>query len=127
MHDEYVETSSKFLKTFRGRYKKSKDKISNLYNCEVPEEDKIIIQDLQVLIDCQKILNRINKLEAEAKAVFGNEWKGSKTDLDKIKELSEWVLTIKKLIKTGKITERTLNIIENEPDTAKIQWYNSES
>ncbi len=120
LHDDYVETSSKFLKTFRGRYKKSKDKISHLYNCEVPEEDKIIIQDLQVLIDCQKILNRINKLEAEAKAVFGNEWKGSKTDLDKIKELSEWVLTIKKLIKTGKITERTLNIIENEPDTAKI-------
>ena len=30
------------------------------------------------------------------------------------------MLTIKKLIKTGKITERTLNIIENKPDTAKI-------
>ncbi len=32
LHDEYIETSSKFLKTFRGRYKKSKDKIAQLYN-----------------------------------------------------------------------------------------------
>ena len=40
--------------------------------------------------------------------------------MDKIKELAEWVLTLKKLLKTGKITKRTFNIIENEPDTAKI-------
>ncbi len=59
-------------------------------------------------------------LNAEAKAVFGKDWKGRKTDLDTIKELAEWVLTIKKLLKTGKITERTFNIIENEPDSAKI-------
>ena len=39
---------------------------------------------------------------------------------DTIKELAEWVLTIKKLLKTGKITERTFNIIENGPDSAKI-------
>ena len=32
LHSEYIETSSKFLKTFRGRYKKSKDKIAQLYN-----------------------------------------------------------------------------------------------
>ncbi|MGB7968810.1 MAG: DUF3320 domain-containing protein [Methanobacterium sp.] len=120
LHDEYVENSSKFLKSFRGRYKKTKDKISNLYNAGVPEEDKIIIEDLESLIDCQIILNRINELESEAKAVFGKEWKGRKTDLDTIKELAEWVLTIKKLLKTGKITERTFNIIENGPDSAKI-------
>ena len=120
LHDEYVENSSKFLKSFRGRYKKSKDKISNLYNVEVPEEDKIIIQDLESLMDCQIILNRINELESEAKAVFGKDWKGRKTDLDTIKELAEWVLTVKKLLKTGKITERTFNIIENGPDSAKI-------
>ena len=46
--------------------------------------------------------------------------KGEEPNLDTIKELAEWMLTIKKLIKTGKITERTLKIIENEPDTAKI-------
>ncbi len=120
LHDEYVENSSKFLKSFRGRYKKTKDKISNLYNAGFPEEDKIIIEDLESLIDCQIILNRINELESEAKAVFGKEWKGRKTDLDTIKELAEWVLTIKKLLKTGKITERTFNIIENGPDSAKI-------
>ena len=115
-----MENSSKFLKSFRGRYKKTKDKISNLYNAGVPEEDKIIIEDLESLIDCQIILNRINELESEAKAVFGKEWKGRKTNLDTIKELAEWVLTIKKLLKTGKITERTFNIIENGPDSAKI-------
>ena len=46
--------------------------------------------------------------------------KAGKQILDKIKELAEWMLTLKKLLKTGKITERTFNIIENEPDTAKI-------
>ena len=120
LHDEYVENSSKFLKSFRGRYKKSKDKIANLYNAEVPEDDKIIIQDLESLMDCQIILNKLNELESEAKAVFGKDWKGRKTDLDTIKKLAEWVLTIKKLLKTGKITERTFNIIENGPDYAKI-------
>ena len=120
LHDEYVENSSKFLKSFRGRYKKSKDKIANLYNTEVPEDDKIIIQDLESLMDCQIILNKLNELESEAKSVFGKDWKGRKTDLDAIKKLAEWVLTIKKLLKTGKITERTFNIIENGPDYAKI-------
>ena len=120
LHSEYIETSSKFLKTFRGRYKKSKDKIAQLYNNDIPEEDDVIIKDLEALIDCQGILNKIDELDSEARAVFGKEWKGRRTDLDTIKELAEWMLTIKKLIKTGKITERTLTIIENEPDTAKI-------
>ena len=120
LHDEYIETSSKFLKTFRGRYKKSKDKIAQLYKNDIPDEDAVIIRDLEELIDCQEILNKIDELDSEARAVFGKEWKGRRTDLDKIKELAEWMLTIKKLIKTGKITERTLNIIENKPDTAKI-------
>lgn len=120
LHDEYLETSSKFLKTFRGRYKKSKDKIAGLYKKEVPEEDKTIINDLEALKDCQEILKKIDDLDSEAKAVFGKEWNGKKTDLDKIKELAEWMLTLKKMVKTGKITERTFNIIENEPDAAKI-------
>ena len=120
LHDEYVETSSKFLKTFRGRYKKSKDKIAQLYKNDILSDDAVIIKDLGELIDCQEILNKIDELDSEARAVFGKEWKGRRTDLDTIKELAEWMLTIKKLIKTGKITERTLNIIENKPDTAKI-------
>ncbi len=120
LHDEYVENSSKFLKTFRGKYKKSKDNIAKLYNGIVPEDDGVIINDLESLIECQKILNTIDELDSKARAVFGKGWKGRKTELDGIKELAEWVLTIKKLLKTGKITERTLNIIENKPDTAKI-------
>ena len=120
LHDEYVETSSKFLKTFRGRYKKTKDKIAALYIKEVPDEDETIINDLEALKDCQEILKKINDLDSEAMAVFGKEWKGIKTDLEKIKELAEWMLTLKKMVKTGKITERTFNIIENQPDTAKI-------
>ncbi len=118
--DEYMETSTKFLKTFRGRYKKSKDKIAQLYNDTVPEEDHVIISDLESLKECQQILNKIDELDAEAREVFGKEWKGYKTDLEKIKELAEWVLTLKKLLKTGKITERTFDIITNEPDSAKI-------
>lgn len=120
LHDEYLETSSKFLKTFRGRYKKSRDKIASLYKKNVPEEDEVIINDLEALKDCQEILKKIDDLNSEAKAVFGKEWKGRKTDLDKIKGLAEWMLTLKKLVKTGKITERTFSIIENDPDTAKI-------
>ena len=118
--NEYLETSSKFLKTFRGKYKKTKDKIARLYIEKAPEEDEIIIKDLETLKNCQEILKKLDELDAEARKVFGNEWKGRKTDLDKIKELAEWMLTLKKLLKTGKITNRTFNIIENEPDTAKI-------
>ena len=118
--NEYLETSSKFLKTFRGKYKKTKDKIARLYIEKAPEEDEIIIKDLETLKNCQEILKKLDELDAEARKVFGTEWKGRKTDLDKIKELAEWMLTLKKLLKTGKITKRTFNIIENEPDTAKI-------
>ena len=78
--DEYMETSTKFLKTFRGRYKKSKDKIAQLYNDTVPEEDQVIISDLESLKECQQILNKIDELDAEAREVFGKEWKGHKTD-----------------------------------------------
>ncbi len=118
--EEYQETSTKFLKSFRGKYKKSKDKIGGLYNGEVPLEDKIIIGDLKRLLECQELLKKIDELDSEARNVFGKEWKGRNTDLKKIKELSEWVLTLKKLLKTGKITGRTFEIIDQKPDTAKI-------
>lgn len=118
--DEYMETSTKFLKTFRGKYKKSKDKIAKLYIDTIPEEDNIIIQDLELLKECQYLLNKINEIDVKARQVFGNQWKGYKTDLEKIKELAEWILTLKKLLKTGKITERTFDIIISKPDSAKI-------
>ncbi len=118
--EDYQETSSKFLKTFRGKYKKSKDKIAKLYRAGVPEDDEVVIQDLETLKSCQELQKKLEKLNSEAKAVFGNEWKGKDTDLDKIKDVAEWVLTVKKLLKTGKITERTYDIIVNQPDTAKI-------
>jgi superfamily I DNA and/or RNA helicase len=118
--DEYLETSTKFLKTFRGKYKKSKDNIARLYKNTVPQNDETIIKDLETLRGCQDNLKKIETLDTEAREVFGKDWKGINTDLEKIKELAEWVLTIKKMLKTGKITERTFNIIENNPDTAKI-------
>lgn len=118
--DDYQETSSKFLKSFRGKYKKSKDKIAKLYRNEVPEDDEVVIQDLKTLKSCQELQKRLEKLNSEAKAVFGDEWKGTETDLKKIKDLAEWVLTVKKLLKTGKITERTFDIIVDGPDTATI-------
>ena len=80
LHSEYIETSSKFLKTFRGRYKKSKDKIAQLYMNDIPEEDYVIIKDLESLIDCQEILYKIDELDSEARAVFGKEWKGRRTE-----------------------------------------------
>jgi superfamily I DNA and/or RNA helicase/very-short-patch-repair endonuclease len=118
--NDYQETSTKFLKTFRGKYKKSRDKVAKLYRVEVPEDDEIIIQDLETLKSCQELQTKLEELNSEAREVFGDDWKGRNTDLERIKKLAEWVLTIKKLLKTGKITERTFDIIVNEPDTAKI-------
>ena len=76
LHNEYAETSSKFLKTFRGRYKKSKDKIAQLYKNDIPVEDAVIIKDLGELIDCQEILNKIEELDSEARAVFRKRMEG---------------------------------------------------
>jgi len=118
--DDYQETSSKFLKSFRGKYKKSKDKIAKLYRHDVPEDDEVVIQDLKTLKSCQELQKRLEKLNSEAKTVFGEDWKGTETDLNKIKDLAEWVLTVRKLLKTGKITERTFDIIVDGPDTATI-------
>lgn len=118
--DEYLETSSKFLKSLRGRYKKTKDKISRLYKGEVPLDDEEIIADLESLKACQELFKRLEEHDSQARKVFGTLWKGRDTDIEKIKELAEWVLTLKKMVKTGKITERTFNIIENKPDSAKI-------
>lgn len=118
--DDYQETSSKFLKSFRGKYKKSKDKIAKLYRGEVPEDDDVVIEDLKTLKSCQELQKKLEDLNSEAKAVFGDDWKGTETDLKKIKDLAEWVLTVKKLLKTGKITERTFDIIVDGPDTATI-------
>ena len=68
--NEYLETSSKFLKTFRGKYKKTKDKIARLYIEKAPEEDEIIIKDLETLKNCQEILKKIDELDAEAREGF---------------------------------------------------------
>lgn len=111
MLDEFEESSSKFLKFLRGSYKKAKKSISDLYKFEAPENDNLIIQDMEVLIKCQSLRNSISAAEGVGKSLFGSFWKAEYSDPEELKELSKWLVTFRRLLSSGKINKKCLDIL----------------
>lgn len=110
--NEFKDSSSKFLKSFRGGYKKAKNDILSYYTSKSPDQDELIIQDLEKLIKIQNIRSEIRNLTTQGKELFGIYWNEERSDSKELKEIADWILSFKELLNNEKITNKSLDILD---------------
>lgn len=110
---EFQEQKKKILKFLSGDFKKVKKKISRIYVGIPPEDDETILKDLKELERCQKLQKDIRTHDEKARSLFGSHWKAEKSQVENLKNISEWILKFRKAIKEGRISEKTLIILDS--------------
>lgn len=111
--NEFQGQKKKILKFLSGDFKKVKKKIGRIYIDEAPEDDKEILEDLKKLRRCQKLQEDIRRQDEKARSLFGSHWKAEKSQVENLKNISEWILKFRNALKEGRITEKTLIILDS--------------
>ncbi|MBI5460140.1 MAG: DUF3320 domain-containing protein [Methanobacterium sp.] len=109
----FQEQKPKLLKFLSGDFKKAKKRIGKLYLGKTPENDEIILQDLEELIRCQKLQLKIREQDELARSLFGSHWKREESEAENLKDISEWILKFRKALEEGRITEKILIILDS--------------
>ncbi len=109
----FQEQKPKLLKFLSGDFKKAKKRISKLYLGKTPENDEIILQDLEELIKCQKLQLKIMEQDELARSLFGSHWKREESEAENLKAISEWILKFRQALEEGRITEKILIILDS--------------
>ncbi|WP_321422966.1 DUF3320 domain-containing protein [uncultured Methanobacterium sp.] len=109
----FQEQKPKLLKFLSGDFKKAKKRIGKLYLGKTPENDEIILQDLEELIKCQKLQLKIRAQDELARSLFGSHWKREESEAENLKAISEWILKFRQALEEGRITEKILIILDS--------------
>ena len=109
----FQEQKPKLLKFLSGDFKKAKKRIGKLYLGKTPENDEIILQDLEELIKCQKLQLKIREQDELARSLFGSHWKREESEAENLKAISEWILKFRQALEEGRITEKILIILDS--------------
>ncbi len=119
---EFQGQKKKILKFLSGDFKKVKKKIGRIYVGTPPEDDEQILDDLEELNRCQKLQENIRNQDERARSLFGSHWKAEKSQAENLKNISEWILKFRKALKEGRISEKTLIILDsiNQKDLKRI-------
>lgn len=117
---KYRENSSKLLRSFRGGYKKARNHVSSLYISNVPEKDELVIKDLECVVKCQRALQNLVDQDDAGRSLFGDHWNGSSTDPESLKELIKWMVPFRKMIVTGKASDKTIELVSSGVDAEDL-------
>ncbi|EKQ54241.1 MAG: DNA/RNA helicase, superfamily I [Methanobacterium sp. Maddingley MBC34] len=109
----FQEQKPKLLKFLSGDFKKAKKRIGKLYLGKTPENDEVILQDLEELIKCQKLQLKIRAQDELARSLFGSHWKREESEAENLKAISEWILKFRQALEEGRITEKILIILDS--------------
>lgn len=110
---DFQEQKPKLLKFLSGDFKKAKKRIGKLYAGKVPEDDGIVIRDLEELIKSQKLRSKIRHHDELARSLFGSHWKQEESEAINLQNISEWILKFRKALEEGKISEKIVIILDS--------------
>ncbi len=110
---DFQEQKPKLLKFLSGDFKKAKKRIGKLYAGKTPDDEEIILQDLEELIRCQKLRLKIRNQDELARSLFGSHWKREESEAENLKNISEWILKFRKALEEGRITEKIVIILDS--------------
>ena len=118
---KFKKLSNRRLKFLSGDYKKAKEEIESFYFKEVPHSDEDILTDLNQLIKCKKIRNNLRASKEDALSCFGSQWKGEESDPETLHEFTRRVIKFRKLLNEGKITPKSIEILNSGENKDEIQ------
>ena len=110
----------KRLKFLSGDYKKTKTHIMSFYNSNISFDDEKIIVDLEQLIQCQEIRNKIRASEITAKSYFRSLWNGEMSDVQLLTDFSIKMVNFRELLLQGKITHQSIEFVSLGIESGKI-------
>jgi hypothetical protein len=103
--------SSKFLRFFSSKYKKTKREIQSYYNSKPPSDDTKILEDLHYVSDLKLMIENIKSLQSRGKKLFGIYWNNEKTDPRLLEDLSKEIISFRKYVVRGILSENACEII----------------
>ena len=118
--DDFKKVQGKRLKFLSGDYKKIKANIQSLYTSISQIEEENMVSDLDELILVQEMRNNIRSSESNARIYFGSYWNGDDTDPQVLIKLSRWLVNFRTLLLNGKITQKTIELLNVGLNTKKI-------
>lgn len=113
--------SSKFKKYTRFfQYKKIKHEIQSCYNSMPPSNDTKILEDLHYVSDLKLTTENIKSLQSRGKKLFGIYWNNEKTDPRLLEDLSKKIISLKRCILKGTLSENVFEIISKDSNKENL-------
>jgi len=109
--EDLKKLQGKRLKFLSGDYKKTKTHIESFYNSDISFDDEKIIVDLEQLVQCQEIRNKIKGSESTAKSYFGSLWNGEMSDVQLLTDFSVKMVNFRELLLQGRITHQSVELV----------------
>lgn len=110
-HQKLVELSGKMLKFLSGDYKKSRNLAISFYIDDAPQDNEILIEDLEHLIKIKELRDIVRTSDAAGRTLFGSKWKAENSDSEELRTLGLWLVELRNLTREGKVTPDAMRII----------------
>lgn len=103
--------SSNFLRFLNPKYKNTKRGIQSCYISKPPSDDTKILEDLNYISELKLITENLKSLQSKGKKFFGIYWNNEKTDPRLLEDLSKEIISFRKYVVKGILSENTCEII----------------
>ncbi len=122
--DEYKQLSGKFflLRMLNSRYRSISREFRNCYlKTATSRNPTQISADFSKLANCIDLQQKIKRQEQTGRSLFGSEWRGEESDLERLTEFSEWIVKFRQQLLSGVFTERAVEIASTGISEEQVQ------
>jgi len=109
---EFRTLSAKPLRFLSINYRRLKKELRE-HHPSLPEKDDEILNELDLLLRCQRLRKEIRENTALGKNLFGTAWEDEYSDPDVLNDIEIWTEQFHQKLKSGFISEITLRYLEN--------------
>ncbi len=118
--DDYRKVSKKYFRIFSKHYWQIKREISSLYKEEMPRKKEEVIKSLELLSSHYHLLAGICKSNEIGNNLFGSFWKAENSDPSVLSSFAEWIISFRKEILQGMLSEKSCEFIKSGISKDKI-------
>lgn len=116
---EFKKHSQSGWRFFNLKYRRLGKKIRSFYQNKPPKKLLEIIKDIEQLSVYCRLKKELAEEQNVGKALFGSFWNGEKSDREKLKLFSDWIVAFRRELLHGLLTENSVQII-NQKDTNQL-------
>jgi len=112
--DEFKAMAQSRWRFLNAKYHKLSNKIKCFYQGAAPKKLQEIIKDLEQLAVYCQLKKALADQDGVGKSLFGSFWLGDKSDCAKLKLFSDWIVTFRRELLSGLLTEKSTDIINQK-------------